>query len=162
VGARRRYIVFHTMAARRLPVLQNQSPEELAAERRPLWQWVLIGAGYVVCIWLPLVTLVGWAMQRSSTVTAIAPLLVAGSFVLASAAAGALLQRFGGRSGPREATLAGLAAAGLCAALALLGGLRPWWFAIVGALVLGGLGALAARGGAFVARRSVDRSRRRS
>ena len=39
---------------RRLPVLQNQDTDDAAAARRPRWQWVLIGAGFVITLFLPL------------------------------------------------------------------------------------------------------------
>src|SRR3954469_24188774 len=39
---------------RRLPVLQNQDTDDAAAARRPRWQWVLIGAGLVITLFLPL------------------------------------------------------------------------------------------------------------
>jgi len=44
---------------RRLPVLQNQDTDDAAAARRPRWQWVLIGAGLVITLFLPL-SWTGW------------------------------------------------------------------------------------------------------
>jgi cation transport ATPase len=84
---------------RRLPVLQSRDEEP----RRPDWQWNLIGAGFVVTLFLPLSMIGGWvarllvrsASSRHSIVLGALP--VALSFALACGASGALVARFGNR-----------------------------------------------------------------
>ena len=138
---------------RRLTVLQNQDTDDAAAARRPRWHWVLIGAGFVLTLFLPLSALGVWfgawlsrALPRASAATQIvlgaAP--VACSFLVASAAAGALVGRFGGKAKAREAALSGSLGALASWGLAALGGsLTPWFVALVSlaALVIFGAGA---------------------
>src|SRR3954467_13130551 len=95
-----------TVMVRRLPVLQNQDTDDAAAARRPRWHWVLIGAGFVITLFLPLSALGVWlgaVLSRalplggtSRIVLGAAP--VAFSFLIACGAAGALVGRFGGRA----------------------------------------------------------------
>lgn len=113
---------------RRLPVIQNKAPEDAEAEERPPWHWVLIGTGFVITIWLPLVMIAVW-------IGGALPVLL--SLALACGAGGALVGRFGGRAGVREATLSGVVAAACAWGLALLSGaLSPWTIAVMSALVL--------------------------
>jgi hypothetical protein len=96
---------------RRLPVIQSDTSDDAVAASRPRVHWIFIGAGFVATIWAPLALLV--------TPFGAAALLSA--FFVASLLSGALVGRFGGRAGPREAALGGLVAG---AALSVLG-LRP-------------------------------------
>jgi hypothetical protein len=145
---------------RRLPVLQNQDTDDAAAARRPRWQWVLIGAGFVVTLFLPL----SWIGVRVSIWLTLGPLRgasgtapivlgiapVALSFLIACGGAGALVGRFGGKAKAREAALSGSLGALLGWGLAALGGaLSPWLVAVVSLAVLLALGA----GAAFVGAR---------
>jgi hypothetical protein len=144
---------------RRLTVLQNQDTDDAAAARRPRWQWVLIGAGLLITLFLPLswvgVWLGAWLSRAASngdgasgaTPIVLGVLPVALSFLIASAGAGALVGRFGGRAKAREAALSGSLGALLGWGLAALGGsLSPWLVALVSLAVLVICGA----GAAFV------------
>lgn len=160
---------------RRLPVLQTSDTDE----ERPPWHWVFIGAGFVFTLWIPLAIVAQWLsrMLASSLVdlgdahavvrfnatapagqrvllslVLIGPLVV--SFVVACVAGGMLVGRFGGRAGPREATLAGLLAAGVAWFVALIGGaLSPWSIAVSSLALLGGAGAGLTRLGGWLGRR---------
>jgi hypothetical protein len=145
---------------RRLTVLQNQDTDDAAAARRPRWQWVLIGAGFVLTLFLPLSLLGVWLGtwlghavspdERSATRIVLGTLPVALSFVIACAGAGAMVGRFGGRAKAREAALSGALGAFAGWGLAALGGsLSPWVVAISALFVLVALGA----GSAFVGAR---------
>ena len=145
---------------RRLPVLQNQDTDDAAAARRPRWQWVLIGAGLVITLFLPLswlgVWLGAWLSRAASsgasgangtTPIVLGVLPVALSFLIACAGAGALVGRFGGKAKAREAALSGSLGALIGWGLAALGGsLSPWLLAVVSLAVLVTFGA----GAAFV------------
>jgi hypothetical protein len=144
---------------RRLPVLQNQDTDDAAAARRPRWQWVLIGAGLVITLFLPLSWLGIWLGAWLSRVAAhgasgVAPIVlgvapVALSFLIACGGAGALVGRFGGRAKAREAALSGSLGAFIGWGLAALGGsLSPWLVAVVSLAVLVALGGAAAFVGA--------------
>ena len=136
---------------RRLPVLQNPDTDDAAAARRPRWHWVLIGAGLVITLFLPLSWLGVWLgawLGRSGSggtqvVLGVAP--VALSFLVACGGAGALVGRFGGRAKAREGALAGALGAFLGWGLAALGGsLSPWIIAVSSLAVLLTFGAGAA------------------
>jgi hypothetical protein len=157
-----------TLMVRRLTVLQNQDTDDAAAARRPRWQWVLIGAGLVITLFLPLsflgVWLGSWLSRAASrgaegesgaTPVVLGVLPVALSFLIACAGAGALVGRFGGKAKAREAALAGSLGALISWGLAALGGsLSPWLVAVVSLAVLLAFGA----GAAFVgARLTVSR-----
>jgi hypothetical protein len=142
---------------RRLPVVQSSAPEDAAAEARPAWQWVLIGGGLVFTIWLPLamvaLALGRWlastrveltdpeAVIRFETSASASERMVVSAMILvpivvslgvACMAGGALVGRFGGRSGLREALLAGVVAACTAWVVALAAGaLSPWPVAVV-------------------------------
>ncbi len=153
---------------RRLTVLQNQDTDDAAAARRPRWQWVLIGAGLVITLFLPLswigVWLGAWLSRvanggasdpSGATPIVLGVLPVALSFLIACAGAGALVGRFGGKAKAREAALSGSLGALIGWGLAALGGsLSPWLVAVVSLAVLVTFGA----GAAFVgARLSLPR-----
>ena len=142
---------------RRLTVLQNQDTDDAAAARRPRWQWVLIGAGFVITLFLPLSLLGVWLgtwLGRSpgygrQIVLGAAP--VALSFLLACAGGGALVGRFGGKAKAREAAASGALGGFAGWGLAALGGaLTPWLVALTSLVVLVIFGAGAAFVGARV------------
>ncbi|HEY3668076.1 MAG TPA: hypothetical protein VGL19_18865 [Polyangiaceae bacterium] len=144
---------------RRLTVLQNQDTDDAAAARRPRWQWVLIGAGFVLTLFLPLSLLGVWLgavlsralplAERGATRIVLGALPVAGSFLFACGGAGAMVGRFGGRAKAREAALSGALGALAAWGLAVLGGsLSPWIVALTALVTLVLLGALAAFVGA--------------
>lgn len=134
---------------RRLPVLQNQDTDDAAAARRPRWHWILIGAGLLITLFLPLSLLGVWLgtlLSRAASSGGLRVVLgsapVACSFLLASAGAGALVGRFGGRAKSREAAWSGALGALTTWGLAALGGsLRPWLVAVVSLAVLLAAGA---------------------
>jgi hypothetical protein len=153
---------------RRLPVIQQTAVEDAVAAERPRWHWCLIGAGLTATIWVPLAVAAaplgaavaarcihvgaaqlaagGAALTRrqmvSLSVISALPLIVC--FGLAAAAAGALVGRFGGRAGPRDAGISGAIAAFLVTSVAALGGSGLSAVGIVGAsLVLAVVGASA-------------------
>ncbi len=145
---------------RRLTVLQNQDTDDAAAARRPRWQWILIGAGLVLTLFLPLSLLGVWlgtmlshtASRQPSGVTRIVlgVLPVALSFLIACAGGGALVGRFGGKAQSREAALSGALGAFAAWALAALGGsLSPLVVALSALVALVAFGA----GAAFVGAR---------
>jgi hypothetical protein len=149
----------HAMV-RRLTVLQNQDTDDAAAARRPRWHWVLIGAGFVITLFLPLSMIGVWlgawlsrALPRgSATQIVLGAAPVALSFLVACAAAGALVGRFGGKAKAREAALSGSLGALLGWGLAALGGsLSPWLVALASLVLLVAFGAGAAFLGARVA-----------
>ncbi|MEP7052971.1 MAG: hypothetical protein ABJB12_21580 [Pseudomonadota bacterium] len=146
---------------RRLTVLQNQDTDDAAAARRPRWQWVLIGAGFVVTLFLPLSVLGVWlgsvlsrGLPRSASGAlriGLGVLPVALSFLIACGGAGAAVGRFGGRAKAREAALSGALGAFAGWGLAALGGsLTPFVVAATSLLVLVTLGAAAAFLGARI------------
>jgi hypothetical protein len=113
---------------RRLPVVQSKAPEDAAAEARPRWHWVLIGAGLVITIWIPLVLVALWLDGAVGVVLSLAGACTAG---------GALIGRFGGRATLREATLSGVVATlGAWAVALVSGALAPWTVALGSAAVL--------------------------
>ncbi|HEY1532953.1 MAG TPA: hypothetical protein VGF76_03015, partial [Polyangiaceae bacterium] len=109
--------MLRTDMVRRLTVLQNQDTDDAAAARRPRWQWVLIGAGFVITLFLPLSVLGVWLGtllshairpdQSGALRIVLGALPVALSFLIACAGAGAMVGRFGGRAKAREAALSG-------------------------------------------------------
>jgi len=139
---------------RRLTVLQNQDTDDAAAARRPRWQWVLIGAGLVITLFLPLswlgVWVGAWLSRAAGGASGAIPIVlgvlpVALSFLIACAGAGALVGRFGGKAQAREAALSGSLGALIGWGLAALGGsLSPWLVAVVSLAVLVSFGAAAA------------------
>jgi hypothetical protein len=115
---------------RRLPVLQNKDAD--VDPNRPKWHWFVIGAGFVVTLFLPLSMLALWIGARMgppaslehppSTLLIVARALpVAFSFMFACGAAGFLVGRFGKLDKSREAALAGVLGAFASFGLSLLG-----------------------------------------
>jgi hypothetical protein len=124
---------------------------------------VLIGAGLVFTIWIPLAMLALWVGRTLVASFSPDPLLgaafvlipVISSFSLACLSGGALVGRFGGRAAAREAAIAGILAAFAAWTVALVGGaLAPASLAVTTALVLPATaGALAWLGGRIGVRR---------
>ena len=144
---------------RRLTVLQNDDTDDALAARRPRWHWVLIGAGFVITLFLPLSQFGVWLGHRLSGAAAapgsralhvgLGALPVALSFLVACAGAGALVGRFGGRAKTREAALSGALGGFLGWGLAALGGaLTPWLVSVTAFFTLVIFGAGAATVGA--------------
>ena len=126
---------------RRLKVLQDAPPDE----DRPAWHWAVIGVVFILSIWAPLAMLSSWVARRVSHlivgdlppdelslrladasasarfwlwfVLTVGPVLAYG---LACWASGAMVGRFGGKAGPREAAVAGAFAALVGAGLTLV------------------------------------------
>lgn len=129
---------------RRLPVLQSSSDD--GAERPP-WHYLVIGAGFTITLWLPLAVVATWVGSRlalwvfgaatdSDLPAAVArapatqkawaaalqaaPLMLA--FFLACLGSAALVGRFGGKAGVREAILGNLSGSAVVLGLTLLAG----------------------------------------
>jgi hypothetical protein len=128
---------------RRLPVIQSNPDAD--GPQRPPWQWVGIGALLAISIWIPLLTVSLWLRTRllagvlpagatdlaarvesaspgqraALAVSTLAPVLV--PWLLACGVAGVVIGRFGGAAGRRHAAYAGLLAAAVTSAIALLG-----------------------------------------
>lgn len=157
---------------RRLPVIQS-SPDE--GEPRPPSHWVAIAAALALALWAPLVLLalpLGRAIaarvagvddvSQLATAATTSPALraavaaalivpVLASLALAAGATGAIVGRFGGRAGAREAVLGCTLAALVAWGMSVSGGaLRPWPVAAVTALLLGALAAVFAGLGARI------------
>lgn len=106
---------------RRLPLLPKVEVAVEGDEERPPWHWSAIGTAAIFVTWLPLAFLANAALARvhgGATVEQVSRTvqwLMVGvnllAFALASLAGGALVGRFGGKAGRREATVAGLGAA---------------------------------------------------
>ena len=164
---------------RRLPVIQQAASEDDAAAARPRWHWCLIGAGLAATIWVPLATVatplgaslaarsigaapediasgaVALTPRLSAIVATVSALPLIVCFGVAALLAGALVGRFGGRAGKKEAGIAGAIAAFLVISLAALAGagLGAAGFAAA-TLALATVGAACGfAGGAFGARR---------
>lgn len=158
---------------RRLPVIQQTATDDAAAASRPRWQWCLIGAGLTVTIWLPLAVLAaplgasvaahwlgaapadvlsGKVQPRPEQAAVFAslsaiPLIVC--FGVAAGCAGALVGRFGGKAGKREAGIAGAIAALFVTCIAALGGAGLSTTGFLAALLaLAAVGAASGYGGA--------------
>jgi hypothetical protein len=146
-----------------LPVIQTPAGEDAEAAQRPAWQWLLIGAGFVLAVFVPLALLaapLGVALARRivagpplSAVLAGAPVLAA--FLLAAWAAGAVVGRFGLRAKRPTAALSGALGGSVLLGLVLLrGGFGGLAALISVSLVLLGSGAgLAWLGAGFGLRR---------
>jgi hypothetical protein len=129
---------------RRLPVLQNKPADDAAL--RPAWQWVLIGAGFSIALWMPLVAvcvgvrnrLAGKTLAESGAelaaqlhaasaferllwaLSVLAPVLA--PWALACGFAGGVLGRFATTTERRHAAYSGLVAAGTVVGLSMIGG----------------------------------------
>jgi len=92
------------------------------------------------------------ALRAAVAAALIVPVLA--SLALAAGATGAIVGRFGGRAGAREAVLGCTLAALVAWGMSVSGGaLRPWPVAAVTALLLGALAAVFAGLGARIGRR---------
>lgn len=129
-------------------------PSPTEDEDRPPWHWSGIGAVLIFVFWLPLAMVGQWVSARlvaastpdgsqaqldafvsgasagtraSLALMTVGPLAL--SFLIASAAGGAMVGRFGGQAGRREAAVAGLVAASTAWALTAAGpgGLSATW-----------------------------------
>ena len=128
-----------------------EAPEE--GEERPPWHWSGIGAVLVFALWLPLAMVGQWlsrgllgalvpagsaeeteaflaratgAIRWSVKAATVGPPLA--GFALACLAGGAMVGRFGGRAGKKEAAVAGVVAASTAWALTAAGaGLGATW-----------------------------------
>ncbi|HEY3237782.1 MAG TPA: hypothetical protein VGJ84_23880 [Polyangiaceae bacterium] len=162
---------------RKLPVIQTSEASEA---ERPRWHWVGIGAGLVLTVWLPLLMIALWSGKRlaarflhvidtrgaerfahsATTGQELALVtLTLGPIVLSYAGAcifsGALVARFGGRAGKREAALAGaLSGTVACALAASSSTLSPWQVAFGAWITFSGIGASLAWLGAKIAQKA--------
>jgi len=139
---------------RRLPVLQDATTDDALAASRPRWHWTLIGAGLAATLWAPLTVMAtpigqrlferfaGAPLIRAAFLAAAAPALVA--FAAAAGTAGALVGRFGGAAGNREAALGPVVAAAALSAFTVLAGNGFTWMHAAAAFA-----ALGAEGAAF-------------
>lgn len=108
---------------RRLPVLKNDEVAAEGDEERPPWHWSAIGAVAIFVLWLPLAFLTAAIDKRllgdadPNTISAGLRAVIAGvnllGFMLAALGGGAIVGRFGGKAGLKEATIAGVATASL-------------------------------------------------
>ena len=154
---------------RHLPVIQTPSGEDAEAAERPAWQWLLIGAAFVLAVFVPLsllaaplgVMLARRVSQAPLASAAISGAPVLGAFLLSAWAAGAVVGRFGLRAkrhtAPLSGALGGAALLGLVLLRGGFGGLAPL---LSVSFVLLGLGAgLAWLGARFGVRRRPGGSR---
>jgi hypothetical protein len=133
------------------PVGTVAPPDE--GEERPPWHWSAIGAVLIFAVWLPLAMVGQWlsgrllgglvpagsaaqteaflaqataATRLGVKAATVAPPLL--GFAAACLAGGAMVGRFGGQAGKKEATVAGLVAASTAWALTAAGaGLGATW-----------------------------------
>jgi hypothetical protein len=121
---------------RRLTVLQDTSSDD----ERPAWQWTLIGVLFAQCIWVPLAMLALWVVGRALPPGEGASLVVVGAlhdrlwlwlcltappiltYAFSCWAAGALVGRFGGSTGPKDTALMGALATLVACAITSLAG----------------------------------------
>jgi tRNA-(ms[2]io[6]A)-hydroxylase len=128
---------------RRLPVLKSGPAVE--DDARPPWHWVLFGTAMIFTVWLPL-AYVGTAIlarAEGARITPVVALLV--PLVVASAAGGFLVGRFGKPAGLREAVLAGVVTGLVAVGLTAISGAFSPLFVVVIAMT----GACAGAGGAL-------------
>lgn len=116
--------------ARHLPIVSQKAPPEgdEPPEDRPPWHWSAICALFNFVLWVPLSLLAQPLAAvaarafspsgdtRTATVATIAAHVIV-TIGLGSTASGALVGRFGGRAGPREAAVGGVAAAAVACLL---------------------------------------------
>ncbi|MEZ4374126.1 MAG: hypothetical protein R3B07_25115 [Polyangiaceae bacterium] len=135
--------------ARHLPVIQNQDPEDAAAEERSPRGWVVVGAMLGFTLWLPLLMIAQWVSAKWTLAVSsdgapsydtllliqLGPVFL--TLMIATGGAGALVGRFGGRARALHAALSGLAMAVGVGALAVLSGSFPSLLvALLGTLIL--------------------------
>lgn len=155
-------------AKRRLPLLPKVEVADESDLARPPWHWSAIGAVAIFVLWLPLTFITAALSKRLLTeaedpgaATPSTRLTVAGlnllAFALASLGGGALVGRFGGTAGIKEAAVAGFVTAAVAWVTIPLQGVR---------LTLSGGGALlvsliAVGAGAALAGGAIGRRLRR-
>lgn len=126
-------------------MVQSPPSEDAEALARPPWQWVLIGSGFTITLWLPLATLAAWFQNRA---------LVALSFMIAATLSGLLVGRFGPRARLGHVALGGAGGGLVGFGLALLGGGElPWQFALTALATLLASGAACSALGGYLIRR---------
>ena len=116
--------------ARHLPIVSQKAPPEgdEPPEDRPPWHWSAICVLFNFVLWVPLsllaqplATVSARALSPAGDVKITSIVTVAAHVAITlgvgSTASGALVGRFGGQAGPREAALGGLAAAALACLL---------------------------------------------
>jgi hypothetical protein len=92
---------------RKLPLLKSEPAAE--EEARPPWHWVGFGTVMIFTAWLPLAYLGTAIVARAGEGSVVGPLLaMLLPLVVAAAAGGFLVGRFGKPAGVREALLSGL------------------------------------------------------
>lgn len=143
--------------ARRLPVIQTPAGEDAEAAERPAWQWVLLGAAFLLAVFFPLallavplgVTLAGRVEGAFAARAALTALPVLFAFSLAAGSAGAVIGRFGLRARHSTAPSAGALGAAVILLLTLArGGLGGIAVLVALSLLLLGAGAACAWFGA--------------
>ncbi len=149
---------------RRLPLLQNKSPEdESEALPRPPWHWSGIGVVVSFLVWLPIAAGIA-ALTARLTPTAATPavglgILIVGmhlfGFLVATFAAGFLIGKFGGDAGPKEGAVSGFFTAAFAVALAAagprVGGTIVTWALLL--VIVGAIGAASSMVGAKVGKK---------
>jgi len=147
---------------RRLPLLPKEEVADESDIERPAWHWSAIGVVAIFVLWLPLTFITAALSKRllaEATEEGAAPISarlgVAGmnllAFALASFLGGAIIGRFGGSAGLKEATVAGLVTASIgWATIAFSGAGLTLSGGAALLLLLIAVGAAAARGGGAV------------
>jgi hypothetical protein len=134
---------------RKLPVLNGGGPDA-AEEPRPPWHWVGFGTIMIFTAWLPLAYLGTALVAGAGRGSVVGPLLATIlPLVVAGAAGGFLVGRFGEPAGVREALLSGFVTGLVSVALTALSG--P--FSPLSLVVLAIATGAAAGGGALGVRR---------
>lgn len=151
-----------------LPVVQSAGGDEDDDEQKPPWQWAVLGCMATFFAWLPIagVTVAltrGVVLAGPSTLTlGLVGAAHALGFALATFLGGLLVGRFGGTSGPREASIGGALAAS--SAFVLLIGQVPARIALLLAIVLPvlalglGVGRLGGRAGVALRPKAARRA----
>ena len=145
---------------RHLPLLPKAEVADESDMERPPWHWSAIGTVAIFVIWLPLTfltavlgrRLLGDAAEPAAASLAARFGLAALNllvFALASFGGGALVGRFGGKAGLKEATVAGFATAAIAWATIAAQGVTLMLAAAMLAVLIT-IGAGAARVGGFV------------
>jgi hypothetical protein len=131
-----------TVAKRGLPVLKQAPKDSSDADgspERPPWHWTGFGTVAIFVTWLPLAALGQWffagatgpqaadaGSARPAAVMGFVVTQLAG-FLLASFLGGALVGRYGGKAGPREAAASGFVVGLIAVLLALVTAKQVSW-----------------------------------
>src|SRR5258708_5091866 len=134
-------MVTSVQSKRRLPVLQSTAEEDPGEPHRPPWQWGVWGVLAVLLVWLPLAAIGAVARRSAPRISAGGAGAQGAALALSAVAGGFLVGRWGARGvGVREATLAGLIATVVAAALSwsFIGALEPllWTTVAVAAIAV--------------------------